>query len=86
VRATGPRVTICATLGQFLLTSAGIATDRKPMLPWAQVQSVNLIQGYVVVNQHGKRLAWGKAPARATPNLYAFVELTGHLIAGARRS
>jgi hypothetical protein len=65
--------------GTFLMTNAGIATDRKPMLAWSEVQGVNVSQGFVFVNQRGKRWHWAKARAADTANLYTFLELAGRL-------
>jgi hypothetical protein len=63
--------------GMFVMTHAGIATDRKPMLAWSEVQAVGLDRGYLSINQRGKRWPWARARAADTPNLYAFLDLAG---------
>jgi Family of unknown function (DUF6585) len=66
--------------GKFLVTAAGIATERKPMLAWSEVPAVIVDQGYVIINQRGKRWPWARVRAADTPNLYAFVDLAGRFI------
>jgi len=70
--------------GKILMTATGLATDRKPLLPWSEVSGVNLHQGFLFVNQQGKRLAWAKAKGAETPNLYAFLALADHFLSAAR--
>jgi hypothetical protein len=65
--------------GTFTISLAGIATDRKAMVPWAQIKGVQVVNGQVSVNVAGKWLALGSTQARKIPNLYTFLALTDHL-------
>jgi hypothetical protein len=65
--------------GKFTISLAGIATDRKAMVPWAQIKGVQVFNGHVSVNVAGKWLSLGSTEARKIPNLYTFLTLTEHL-------
>ena len=65
--------------GKFTISTAGIGTDRKAMVPWAQIKDVQIFNGQVSVNQAGKWLSLGSTEAAKIPNLYTFLSLTDRL-------
>jgi hypothetical protein len=65
--------------GKFTISMAGIGTDRKGMVPWAQIQGVKVFNGQVSVVQVGKRLSFGRTEAAKIPNLYTFLSLVDRL-------
>jgi hypothetical protein len=65
--------------GKFTISMAGIGTDRKAMVPWAQIKGVEIFNGQVSVNQAGKWLSLGSTEAAKIPNLYTFLTLAERL-------
>jgi hypothetical protein len=61
--------------GWFTVRPEGIGRGRK-LLPWAELEEVNVREGKVGVRRHGKRLNWAKAGVPDVPNVGAFLTLT----------
>jgi hypothetical protein len=67
----------------FTISSSGIATASKPMVPWSQIRGVQVANGRVNVLQVGKRLPWAGAQTKNIPNLYTFLALAERLAGSA---
>ncbi len=80
LRAQGDRVQERFLAGELLdfadfdLSTAGV-THRKLVLPWAQVDRVELRDGAVLVLRNGDPSPWARASAKSIPNLRVFLAL-----------
>lgn len=61
--------------GWFTVRPEGIGRGRK-LLPWGELEEVNVREGKVGVRRRGKRLAWSRAGVPDVPNVGAFLALT----------
>jgi uncharacterized protein DUF6585 len=71
--------------GDLAVNAAGVVSVRHGVLPWAQLEGVDLFNGYVRLRKAGKWLPWSGRPASEIPNLYVFLTLADQLQRSARR-
>jgi hypothetical protein len=71
--------------GDLAISSAGIVSSRHGLLPWAELEEVQLQQGYVRLRKAGKWLSWSNKPASEIPNLFVFLTLADQLQRAAHR-
>ncbi|MBI2389086.1 MAG: hypothetical protein HYV09_05665 [Deltaproteobacteria bacterium] len=62
------------TFGRLSLDRDGIYRGSQ-MLPWSELESVEVDRGDIVVRRKKARLAWSRDPYPGTPNAHLFVDL-----------
>ncbi len=72
--------------GDLGVHGSGLVSARHGLLPWAELEQVQVVQGYVRLRRAGKWLAWSNKPAADIPNLYVFLTLADQLQQAAHRS
>ncbi len=65
--------------GDVSIGRPGIAI-RKGIVPWPEVEAVNVREGYVSIKRAGKWMAAGGTPAKKIPNLYLFLHLADRFL------
>lgn len=70
--------------GWFAVEPAGIRRGRK-LLPWPEVEDIQVNAGKITVRQHGKRFRWSEISVPEVPNLGAFLVLSRSPDEGWRR-
>ncbi len=71
--------------GDLAVNAAGLVSVRHGLLPWSQLEGVNLFNGYLRLRKAGKWLPWSGKPASEIPNLYVFLTLAEQLQHSAQR-
>jgi uncharacterized protein DUF6585 len=72
--------------GDLAVNAAGVVSVRHGVLPWYQLEGVNVFNGYVRLRKAGKWLPWSGKPASEIPNLYVFLTLADQLQRTAQRT
>ena len=70
--------------GAFSVSGAGVSSG-SGLLPWAELDRVDLAAGYVQVRKTGKRLPWARKAAGQIPNLLLFLHLAENRLQGVAR-
>jgi hypothetical protein len=65
--------------GDLAVNAAGVVSVRHGLLPWAELDEVRVVQGYVRLRKAGKWLPWSHKPAAEIPNLFVFLTLADQL-------
>lgn len=65
--------------GDLAVNAAGVVSARHGLLPWAELDEVRVVQGYVRLRKAGKWLPWSHKPAAEIPNLFVFLTLADQL-------
>lgn len=60
--------------GDLTISKQGVSRSGK-LLPWAEYQGVEVVQGVVKIQQRGKRFSWTSVQVRKMPNLLVFLNL-----------
>ena len=60
--------------GKLSINQAGI-DNGKEVVPWAQVKSVQVSNGFIVIKKDGKWLNWANVAVAQTPNFFVFLAL-----------
>jgi hypothetical protein len=71
--------------GDLAISGAGIVSSRHGLLPWGELEEVQLQQGYVKLRKAGRWLSWSNKPASEIPNLFVFLTLADQLQRAAHR-
>jgi hypothetical protein len=71
--------------GDISLHFNGLISDKHGMLPWEQIEKVQVQNGYVGVSKAGKWLSWSTTPFSQTPNAFVFLSLVQILRPGLLR-
>ncbi|GAA4800895.1 DUF6585 family protein [Streptomyces ziwulingensis] len=72
-----------AAHGPFVLDVTGVAAGRGGVLPWPEVEAIDVHQGVVVVRRRGHPGTWASVQSRTVPNLLAFLTVASNLRSGA---
>ncbi len=72
------------SFGDLAINAQGLVSSRHGLLPWRELEQVQVVQGYVKLRKAGKWLAWSNKPAADIPNLYVFLTLASVLQRAAR--
>jgi hypothetical protein len=67
------------TFGDLQVSLAGLTSGRHGLLPWTQVEEIQVVQGYLKLRRAGKWLAWSSKPVKQIPNLFVFLNLADRL-------
>lgn len=70
--------------GDLTLSIAGVTTHKGELVPWQQIEAVQVRSGYVSFRRAGKWLSVSRTNAREIPNLYLFLHMANRLHAAAR--
>jgi hypothetical protein len=65
--------------GDLGVHATGVVSARHGLLPWTELEQVQVVQGYVRLRKAGKWLAWSHKAAADIPNLYVFLTLADQL-------
>jgi Family of unknown function (DUF6585) len=65
--------------GDLGIHAHGLVSSQGSVLPWREVEAVQVVQGQVKLRQAGKWLAWSSKPAAEIQNLYVFLTLADQL-------
>jgi len=65
--------------GDLGINAEGLVSTRHGVLPWRELQEVQVVQGYVKLRRAGKWLPWSNQPAAKIPNLFVFLTLADQL-------
>ena len=65
--------------GDLGIHAQGLVSSRGAVLPWREVEAVQVVQGHVKLRQAGKWLAWSSKPAAEIQNLFVFLTLADQL-------
>ncbi len=71
--------------GDLAVHANGVVSARHGLLPWAELEQVQVVQGYVRLRKAGKWLPWSHKPAAEIPNLYVFLTLADQFQQAAHR-
>jgi hypothetical protein len=67
------------SFGDLAISTDGIVSSRNGLLPWRELDEVQVVQGYVKLRKAGKWLAWSNKPAAVIPNRFVFLTLADQL-------
>ena len=67
------------SFASLTLSQQGISNGRE-LLPWTQVQAVDVKDGYISVKRQGGWFRWAKLAASEVPNLFIFLALVDHVL------
>jgi hypothetical protein len=65
--------------GRLSVSPDGIGSDGM-VLPWNEVEEVQVEEGIISVRKHGKWLNWGNIKASEVPNVFVFIALVDQII------
>jgi hypothetical protein len=65
--------------GRLSVSPDGIGCDGM-ILPWDQVEEVEIQEGVISVRMHGKWFSWGNVKAAEVPNIFVFLSLVDKII------
>jgi hypothetical protein len=63
------------TFGDLALNAGGLGCSRHGVVPWTEIERVQVNRGYVSLRRAGKWLSWSSKPASQIPNLFVFLTL-----------
>ncbi|MFN8374229.1 MAG: DUF6585 family protein [Anaerolineae bacterium] len=67
------------SFGSITLSKDGVSQGRK-QLSWAEVEGVQIENGYVKFKKQGKWFNWANVPAAKIPNLYVFLSMVDNIV------
>jgi hypothetical protein len=65
--------------GKLSISQAGIGNG-KEIAPWAQVKSVQVSNGFILIKKDGKWLNWANVAISQMPNSFVFLALVGRMV------
>jgi hypothetical protein len=65
--------------GKLSVSQLGIGNG-KEIVPWAQIKSVQMNNGWISVKKQGKWLNWANAAVAQTPNVFVFLALVDSIV------
>lgn len=65
--------------GKLSVSQAGVGKG-KEIVPWAQLKSVQLSNGYIAIKKDGKWLNWANVAIAQTPNFFVFLALVDRIV------
>jgi hypothetical protein len=65
--------------GRLSVSPEGLGCDGS-VLPWSDVEKVEIQQGIISVRKHGKWFNWGKVTVPEVPNVFVFIALVDNII------
>lgn len=65
--------------GKLSVNQAGIGNG-KEVVPWAQVKSVQVSNGFIAIKKDGKWLSWANVAVAQTPNFFVFLALVDRIV------
>ncbi|HEU5101667.1 MAG TPA: DUF6585 family protein [Roseiflexaceae bacterium] len=65
--------------GKLSVNQAGIGNG-KEIVPWAQIKSVQVSNGFIAIKKDGKWLNWANVAVAQTPNFFVFLALVGRVV------
>jgi hypothetical protein len=68
-----------ARFGRLTVSPEGIGCDGT-VLPWSEVEKVEIQQGIISVRKQGKWFNWGKVTVAEVPNVFVFIALVDNII------
>ncbi|MEV7927864.1 MULTISPECIES: DUF6585 family protein [unclassified Kitasatospora] len=63
--------------GDLLVSSAGLRTVKRGLVPWSDIKSISVVNGYLVVKKDGKFLSLSNTAVSRIPNYALFMMLLG---------
>lgn len=64
--------------GDITLTVHGVATAKRAMVAWHDIQELSVRNGWVFLRKAGKTLSWSSTPIAKIPNFFLFLALVDH--------
>jgi hypothetical protein len=71
--------------GDLSVHTSGLMSERRGMLPWADIEKVQVRAGFIQVSKAGKWLSWSNTPVARIPNVFVFLALVEALHPASRR-
>ena len=65
--------------GKLSVSQAGIGNG-KEIVPWAQIKSVQVSNGFIAIKKDGKWLNWANVAVAKTPNYFVFLALADRVV------
>jgi hypothetical protein len=71
--------------GDLSVQATGLTSERRGMLPWTDIEKVQVRGGFIEVSKAGKWLSWSNSPVSRIPNVFVLLALVEALHPGSRR-
>ncbi|GIH20849.1 DUF6585 family protein [Rugosimonospora africana] len=71
--------------GDLTVAPNGLISEKRGLLPWSDIEKVQVRAGFIHVSRAGKWLSWSNTQVAHIPNLFVFLTLVDSLGPGIRR-